>query len=118
VKWEKADIKKVSLRQKYYCRADGVNSFMAKEVNAEAEYQQPVTRAMYYAYYKVLQSNEGPAANFITAGILWFIVFRANSNLTLIAASIPIDQFATFKRNVEEEFNGTVNSMGSSVRKI
>ena len=110
VKWEKLD-KKGEFTAKVIVGADGVNSFMAKEVNAEAEYQQPVTRAMYYAYYKGLQSNEGPAAEFHYRGNTLVYCFPCDSNLTLIAASIPIDQFATFKRNVEEEFNGIVNSM-------
>jgi flavin-dependent dehydrogenase len=110
VKWEAAD-EKGEYTAKVIVGADGVNSFMAKEVNAEAEYQQPVTRAMYYAYYKGLRSNEGPAAEFHYRGNTLVYCFPCDSNLTLIAASIPIDQFASFKQNVEEEFNGIVNSM-------
>jgi len=112
VKWEKAD-KKGKFAAKVIVGADGVNSFMAKEVNAEAEYQQPVTRAMYYAYYKGLQSNEGPAAEFHYRGNTLAYCFPCDSYLTLIAVSIPIDQFTSFKRNVEEEFNGIVNSMSA-----
>jgi flavin-dependent dehydrogenase len=110
VKWEKAD-KKGEFKAKVIVGADGVNSIMAKEVNAEAEYQEPVTRAMYYAYYKGITSKEGPAAEFHYNGNTLVYCFPCDSDLTLIAASIPIAQFASFKRNVEEEFNGIVNSM-------
>jgi len=110
VKWEKAD-KKGEFTAKVIVGADGVNSFMAKEVNAEAEYQEPVNRAMYYSYYKGITSKEGPAAEFHYSGNTLVYCFPCDSDLTLIAASIPIAQFASFKRNVEEEFNGIVNSM-------
>lgn len=110
VKWESAD-DKGEYTAKVIVGADGVNSFMAREVNAQVEYQEPITRAMYYAYYKNLDSNEGPAAEFHYNGNTLVYCFPCDSNLTLIAASIPIDQFAAFKQNVEEEFNETINSM-------
>jgi len=112
VKWEKAD-KKGEFTAKVIVGADGVNSFMAKEVNAEAEYQEPVNRAMYYAYFKGITSQEGPAAEFHYNGNTLVYCFPCDSDLTLIAASIPIAQFASFKRNVEEEFNRVVNSMSA-----
>jgi 2-polyprenyl-6-methoxyphenol hydroxylase-like FAD-dependent oxidoreductase len=110
VKWEKFD-RKGEYTANVIVGADGVNSFMAKEVHAVAEYQEPVNRAMYYAYYKGINSKEGPAAEFHYKGNTLVYCFPCDSDLTLIAASIPIVQFASFKRNVEEEFNGMVNSM-------
>jgi len=112
VKWEKGN-EKGEYKAKVIVGADGVNSFMAKEVNAEYEYQEPVNRAMYYAYYKGIKSTEGPAAEFHYSGNTLVYCFPCDNNLTLIAASIPITRFASFKRNVEEEFNGIVNSMAA-----
>ena len=112
VKWEKAD-QQGEVTAKVVVGADGVNSFMAKEVNPQTEYQVPVNRAMYYAYYKRIKSKEGPAAEFHYNGNTLVYCFPCDSDLTLIAASIPIAQFASFKRNVEEEFNGIVNSMSA-----
>jgi 2-polyprenyl-6-methoxyphenol hydroxylase-like FAD-dependent oxidoreductase len=110
VKWEMAD-EKGEFTAKVIVGADGVNSFIAKEINPEYEYQEPVNRAMYYAYYKGIKSTEGPAAEFHYSGNTLVYCFPCDSDLTLIAASIPIAQFASFKRNVEEEFNEIVNSM-------
>jgi 2-polyprenyl-6-methoxyphenol hydroxylase-like FAD-dependent oxidoreductase len=112
VKWEKLD-EKGEFTAKVIVGADGVNSFMAKEVNAQAEYQEPVNRAMYYAYYKGIERKEGPAAEFHYQGNTLVYCFPCDSDLTLIAASIPIAQFTSFKRNAEEEFNGVVNSMSA-----
>ncbi len=110
VRWETAN-EKGEFTAKVIVGADGVNSFLAKEVNAEAENQEPVNRAMYYAYYEGIKSKEGTAAEFHYNGNTLVYCFPCDSNLTLIAASIPIAQFASFKRNVEDEFNGTINSM-------
>ncbi|MEE9512883.1 MAG: FAD-dependent monooxygenase, partial [Anaerolineales bacterium] len=44
--------------------ADGVRSFVAKEVGVEIEQEEPVRRAMYYAYFRGVEANEGPAAEF------------------------------------------------------
>lgn len=112
VKWETAD-DKGEYTAKIIVGADGVNSSMAKEVNPQTEYQEPVNRAMYYGYYKGIASNEGPAAEFHYNGNTLVYCFPCDNDLTLIAASIPIDQFPTFKRNAEEEFNGVVNSMSA-----
>jgi flavin-dependent dehydrogenase len=110
VKWEKTD-KKGEVTAKVVVGADGVNSFLAKEVNAQTEYEEPINRAMYYGYYKGIIPKEGPAAEFHYNRNTLVYCFPCDSDLTLIAASIPITQFASFKKNVEDEFNGIINIM-------
>jgi 2-polyprenyl-6-methoxyphenol hydroxylase-like FAD-dependent oxidoreductase len=98
-------------RAKVIVGADGVNSFLAKEVNVQAEHKEPVNRAMYYAYYSGITAKEGPAAEFHYKGNTLVYCFPTDSDLTLVAASIPISQFANFKRNLENEFNEVFKSM-------
>ncbi|MEK6220894.1 MAG: FAD-dependent monooxygenase, partial [Chloroflexota bacterium] len=85
--------------------ADGERSFVAKAVNAQAELEEPVNRAMYYAYYKDLAWQSGPAAEFHFHGDNLVYAFPSDNNLTLIAASMPIGDFKEFKRDLEENFN-------------
>ena len=108
VKWESVD-DKGEFSSKVIVGADGVNSFVAKEVQVTAENEEPVNRAMYFAYYKGITPNDGPAAEFHYKGNSLVYCFPCDSELTLIAASIPIAQFASFKQNVEEEFNAIIN---------
>lgn len=110
VKWQMVD-EKGEHTARAVIGADGINSFMAKEVNAVEEYREPINRAMYYGYYRGITSKEGPAAEFHYNGNALVYCFPCDSNLTLIAASIPIAHFNSFKRNVEKEFNDLVNSM-------
>jgi flavin-dependent dehydrogenase len=91
--------------------ADGVNSFLAKKVNVTTEHEEPVNRAMYYAYYRGMKAKEGPAAEFHYNGNRLVYCFPCDSDLTLLAVSIPIDQFSVFKQNLEEEFNNALYSM-------
>ena len=91
-------------RAKVVIGADGVNSFMAKEVIAQNEHQEPVNRAMYYAYYRGISPNEGPAAEFHYRGNTLVYCFPCDDDLTLLAVSVPITKFVEFKRNPEAKF--------------
>jgi flavin-dependent dehydrogenase len=108
--WDNAT-DKVEVKAKVVIGADGVNSLVAKEVMAEYEHQEPVNRAMYYAYYRSLSNNEGPAAEFHYKGNTLVYCFPCDSNLTLLAVTVPINLFNTFKRNTEFEFHNVLNSM-------
>ena len=91
--------------------ADGVHSFVAKQVGAKVEREEPVNRAMYYAYYKELPPNEGPAAEFHFNGNYLVYAFPCDGNLTLLAASVPIADFAEFKRDPEVHFEQELEKM-------
>jgi flavin-dependent dehydrogenase len=99
------------VKAKVIVGADGANSFLAKEINAQAEFKEPVNRAMYYAYYKGINANEGPAAEFHYNGNTLVYCFPCDSGLTLLAASVPIAQFTAFKKDTETEFQNVLKSM-------
>lgn len=90
--------------------ADGVHSFVAKQVGAQIEREEPVNRAMYYAYYRGIEPMDGPAAEFHYRGNNLVYCFPCDGNLTLVAASVPIAHFAEFKKDpaggLEQELKG------------
>lgn len=108
--WEDSN-KEGEERAKVIVGADGINSFLAKEVNVQVEHKEPINRAMYYAYYSRIKPIEGPAAEFHYNGNTLVYCFPCDSDLALVATSIPISLFTTFKRNVENEFNKVLKSM-------
>jgi 2-polyprenyl-6-methoxyphenol hydroxylase-like FAD-dependent oxidoreductase len=110
IKWESSGIEEEA-EAKVIVGADGLNSFIAKEVKPVYEHQEPVNRAMYYAYFSGLSANEGPAAEFHFAGNTLVYCFPCDSNLTLLAVSISVNQFSNFKRNTESEFQNVLESM-------
>ena len=91
--------------------ADGVHSFVAKEVGVKTEHQEPVNRAMYYAYYRGLTPNEGPAAEFHYRGNSLVYCFPCDNGLTLLAASVPIARFGEFKRDPEGKLSEEAKAM-------
>jgi len=91
--------------------ADGVRSFVAKEVGVQAEHEEPINRAMYYAYYRGIRPNEGPAAEFHYRGNYLVYCFPCDGDLTLLAASVPITEFAEFKRDSEAKFLNELRAM-------
>lgn len=84
--------------------ADGIQSLVAKEVGPQVEHEEPVNRAMYYAYYRGLAPNDGPAAEFHYRENNLVYCFPCDSGLALLAASVPIAEFASFKRDAEGRF--------------
>lgn len=91
-------------RAKVVVGADGIHSFVAKEVNPRAEHSEAVNRAMYYSYYRKVRPNEGPAAEFHYCGNTLVYCFPCDHDLTLLAASVPIGEFSRFKKDPESEF--------------
>ncbi len=91
--------------------ADGINSFVAAAVNAQAEQEEPINRTMYYAYYHGIEAHSGPAAEFHFLGNQLVYVFPCDGGLTLIAASLPIAEFGEFKRDPEGKLLRVLQSM-------
>jgi 2-polyprenyl-6-methoxyphenol hydroxylase-like FAD-dependent oxidoreductase len=79
--------------------ADGFYSQVAKLVEPAYEHVQPVQRAMYYTYYAGLEPQPGPAAEHHYRGNHLVYVFPTDGELTLIAASIPINEFEHFRQD-------------------
>jgi len=91
--------------------ADGVRSFLAGQVTAQKEHAEPINRAMYYAYYRGIRAHEGPAAEFHFNGNTLVYCFPCDDDLTLLAASVPIDWFEEFKKKTEENFHSVLDIM-------
>jgi len=91
--------------------ADGIHSLVAKEVRPQVEHEEPVNRAMYYAYYRSLEPNDGPAAEFHYRENYLVYCFPCDDHLTLLAASVPIAEFDSFKRDAESRFVRELEAM-------
>ncbi|NIS79829.1 MAG: NAD(P)/FAD-dependent oxidoreductase [Anaerolineales bacterium] len=100
VRWKEAN-QKNEATAKVIVGADGLRSFVAKEVGVQAEHEEPVNRAMYFAYYRGMEAKEGPAAEFHYRGNNLAYCFPCDNDLTLLAVSVPIEQFKEFKRDPE-----------------
>lgn len=110
IRWTDSN-KEGESKAKVIVGADGLYSFMAKKINVQVEHSTPVNRAMYYAYYREISANEGPAAEFHYNGNTLVYCFPCDSKLTLLAASVPIIQFAEFKKDTETVFQKVLESM-------
>ena len=93
--------------------ADGLHSFVAKEVGAETEHEEPVRRAMYYAYFRGVEQGGGPAAEFHYRGNSLVYCFPCDDGLSLLASSVPIARFSEFKRDPERLLMDEVRSMSA-----
>lgn len=91
--------------------ADGINSFMAKELKPETEHMVPVNRAMYFAYYKGIGTREESAAEFHYRGNTLAYCFPCDSELTIIAVTVPISEFSSFRKNPDGEFHKVLSRM-------
>ncbi len=98
--------------------ADGLHSLVAKQVNAKVEREEPVNRAMYYAYYKGIEAKEGPAAEFHYRGNNLVYCLPCDGNLTLVAASVPIADFAEFKRDPGGRLEQELQSMSALKERV
>jgi 2-polyprenyl-6-methoxyphenol hydroxylase-like FAD-dependent oxidoreductase len=91
--------------------ADGIRSSMAKWLQPKIEQEEPVNRTMYYAYYRGMQPNSGPAAEFHYRENNLVYCFPCDGELTLLAASVPIAHFGEFRRDPEGRLESELHSM-------
>ena len=108
VRWQERD-SRYEASARVVIGADGFYSKVAKEVKPIVEQSEPVNRAMYYTYYRGLQSQEGPAAEFHLRGNHLVYVFPTDDELTLVAASIPIAEFDDFRKDPEQNLASILN---------
>ena len=98
-------------RAKVVVGADGIRSFVAPEVDAEAEQEEPINRAMYYGYFSGFAAQEGPAAEFHYRGNTLAYCFPCDNELTLLAISVPIGEMGEFKRDPEGKLLAEIRAM-------
>jgi len=110
VRWQEAG-HRFEAKARAVIGADGFYSQVAKQVKPFVEHSEPVNRAMYYAYYQGLQSQEGPAAEFHLRGDHLVYVFPTDNDLTLIAASVPIVEFDEFRKNPEGRLTAQLEAL-------
>ncbi len=79
--------------------ADGFYSTLVKALEPAVETQYPVQRCMYYTYFAGIDPLEEPTAEHHFAGDSLTYVFPTDANLTLVALSLPISEFPTFKKD-------------------
>jgi flavin-dependent dehydrogenase len=103
--------KRLSTTARVVIGADGFHSIVAKKVRPKVENSEPVRRAMYYAYHADLEHQAGPAAEFHYRGNHLVYVFPTDAGLTLLAASVPIEEFEDFRRDPEARLTAELMSM-------
>jgi 2-polyprenyl-6-methoxyphenol hydroxylase-like FAD-dependent oxidoreductase len=91
--------------------ADGVHSWVARQVLPATELDEPVNRAMYYGYYQGVDPSGNPAAEFHYRGNHLVYCFPCDGGLTLLAASIPADEFADFRRDPPGRLTAEIDAM-------
>ena len=79
--------------------ADGLYSTLARSLEPAYESQFPVRRCMYYTYFQGIEplNEESLAEHHFVDDTLTY-VFPTDANLTLVAVSVPISEFASFKK--------------------
>lgn len=110
VKWEE-DGQPFESRARLVVGADGKYSQVAREVQPVIEHSQPVQRAMYYTYFHGLDSLSGPAAEHYFRGNNLVYVFPTDNDLTLVAISVPIADFAVFRQDSEGQLMARLESL-------
>ena len=79
--------------------ADGFYSTLAKSLEPAYESQFPVRRCMYYTYYQGIEPlDEASFAEHHFIGDSLTYVFPTDANLTLVAVSLPISEFHSFRK--------------------
>ena len=79
--------------------ADGIYSTLAKSLQPPSETQFPVQRCMYYTYYTGIEPlDETSYAEHHFLGDSLTYVFPTDADLTLVAISLPINEFLPFKK--------------------
>lgn len=111
VRWSEADgIREANTR--VVIGADGFYSTLAKSLEPAYENQFPVQRCMYYTYFQGIEPLEELAlAEHHFVGDSLTYVFPTDANLTLVAISLPIDEFASFKKEPLDRMRAHLDSL-------
>lgn len=92
--------------------ADGFYSTLAKSLEPAYESQLPVRRCMYYTYFKGLEKlDKAYFAEHHFVGDSLTYVFPTDADLTLVAVSMPISEFPSFKREPLKRLRAHLDSL-------
>ncbi|HEU4744885.1 MAG TPA: NAD(P)/FAD-dependent oxidoreductase [Anaerolineales bacterium] len=92
--------------------ADGFYSTLAKFLQPAYETRFPVRRCMYYTYFQGIESLQAVSfAEHHFVGDTLTYVFPTDPKLTLVAVSMPISEFAPFKREPLKRLRAHIASL-------
>lgn len=98
VRWSEAD-GMYAATARVVVGADGLYSTLARSLEPAYENRFPVRRCMYYTYFQGIEPlDEASSAEHHFAGDSLTYVFPTDANLTLVAVTVPIGEFASFKK--------------------
>jgi flavin-dependent dehydrogenase len=98
VRWSEANLA-YEATAKVVVGADGFYSTLAQIIQPVYENYTPVQRFTYYAYFNDLDSFDVPTAEHHFVGNTIAYVFPTDGDLTMVAVSMPIRDFADFKKS-------------------
>lgn len=111
VRWAEANVVNEA-HARVVVGADGFYSTLAKVLEPSYESQFPVLRCMYYTYFRGLAQLEQTAfAEHHFLGNTLTYVFPTDADLTMVALSIPVDQFSSFKKDPHKLFTSHLESL-------
>lgn len=91
--------------------ADGIYSTLAKALEPGFESHFPVRRCMFYTYFHGIEPLEEPSAEHYFVGNSLTYVFPTDADLTLVALSLPLDEFSAFKKEAMERLQAHLESL-------
>lgn len=110
-RWSEAD-KMHEAGARVVVGADGVYSTVAKILEPEYETQFPVRRCMYYTYFRGIEPlDEASFAEHHFVGDMLTYVFPTDANLTLVAVTVPISEFPSFKKEPLNRLRSHLDSL-------
>jgi 2-polyprenyl-6-methoxyphenol hydroxylase-like FAD-dependent oxidoreductase len=110
VRWSEQD-GMVEATARVVIGADGFYSTVAKLLNPLYERFSPVQRFTYYTYFQGLASLEEPTAEHHFVGNTLTYVFPTDANLTMVAVSLPITEFRSFKKEPMQRLQAHLESL-------
>ena len=111
VRWREANGMNEA-RARVVIGADGFYSTLARSLEPAYETQFPVQRCMYYTYFQGIEPlAENTFAEHHFVGDTLTYVFPTDANLTLVALSMPIDEFSSFKKEPLKRLSTHLDSL-------
>ena len=111
VRWREADgMNEATAR--VVVGADGFYSTLAKSLESAYETQFPVRRCMYYTYFQGVEPlDEASFAEHHYVGDSLTYVFPTDADLTLVAVTVPIAEFPSFKKEPLKRLRAHLESL-------
>jgi flavin-dependent dehydrogenase len=110
VRWNEANLA-YEATAKVVVGADGYYSTLASLLQPAYENYTPVQRFTYYAYFNDLDSFDVPTAEHHFVGNTIAYVFPTDGDLTMVAVSMPIRDFAEFKKSPMNNLQAHLESL-------